>query len=177
MGVAVEAEDLAKAAQLGQDLRAVQGPLLPGAKDRVQGGVGQDNQGGFGVQALQLPGQPAAAGVAHPEKWAAGAGAPGGVDPQHLQARQAPGKPRLPETAAPGRAAIRPDVAFAQDHEEGRRQVGENFLPEGQGGGVAAMGQIAGEQDQIGGGFEAAQLRHRPGQGLRLGAAQSPSSR
>ena len=85
MRVAVEAEDLAKAAQLGEDFRAVQGPLLPGPKDRVQRGVGEEQEGDFGVKAVQFTGQPAAAGLAHPEKRPAGAGAPGSMEAQNLQ--------------------------------------------------------------------------------------------
>ena len=73
MRVAVEAEDLAKAAQLGEHLRAVQGPLLPGPEDRVQRGVGNEQEGNSGVEAAQFTGQPAAAGVAHPKERPAGA--------------------------------------------------------------------------------------------------------
>ena len=49
--MAVEAEDLAEGGQQLGDLGRVRSPLLPGAEDPGQGSVGQDHQGGVGVQA------------------------------------------------------------------------------------------------------------------------------
>jgi len=66
MGMAMEAKNLAEAGQQDRHLAAVRGPLLPGAIDKVQWGVGEEDEGRFGVHLGKLPGQPLAAGLPPP---------------------------------------------------------------------------------------------------------------
>ena len=83
MRVAMEAQNPPEPGQQRHHLRAVHRPLRPGPKDRVQGSVGQDNQGRLGVQAVKLPGQPTAAGLTYPEGRSSSQ-TPGGVQAQDL---------------------------------------------------------------------------------------------
>ncbi len=80
-------------------------------------------------------------------------------------------KPGFPEPAAPGSRSVGETVAFAPEHQAGGGEIGQDLPPQGQGGGVALMGQVAGEQDQARGRLQGADFRHGPSQSLSFGTA------
>ena len=162
MDVAMDKHDILEAGEPIQPRTAVSGPLAPGAVDGGEGGVGQHDQRGGGVKPGQHLSQPARLGLPQDKARTISPILPDSVKAEKVDSLAGVKKAAFPEDVPAGGAAWLA-IAFTPHRQERHGQFRQDLGAQGQGAGVAVVGQVSGKEDQVGRGLKSPDLRHRPG--------------
>jgi hypothetical protein len=174
VNVAIKAEDIFEPGKMAQQGAAVQSPVPPGAVDGGQGGVGEDYQRGGWLQPGQDLAQPALLGFSQGKARAVRPILPDSVQAEKIDPLVSVKKAAIIEELPASPAFFRPAIAFAPHRQHRHGQIREDLLSQGQGLGVAVVGQVPGKKHQVRRGTESPDLRHRPGQRKGFGTPVVP---